>query len=31
MARMKQGTNIGLDKNFNNVQVGDTIMRATRR
>lgn len=26
---MKQGTNIGLDKNFNNVQVGDTIKDAT--
>ena len=26
---MKQGTNIGLDKNYNNVQVGDTIKDAT--
>lgn len=26
---MKQGTNIGLDKNFNNVQVGDTIKDST--
>ena len=26
---MKKGTNIGLDKNFNNVQVGDTIKDAT--
>lgn len=26
MFKMKKGTNVGLDRNFNNVRVGDTIV-----
>lgn len=28
MAKMKKGTNVGLDKNYNNVTVGDIIKDA---
>lgn len=26
MSKMKKGTNVGLDKNYNNVRVGDTVI-----